>query len=211
MYNVCEIRLWSTPPAKFNLYIFSCVTFCRKMHFYMHRQRETHREKDRERESLAQLVYDFMSNTWRSGRHCRQIRFGAWHGVQRPGKSCWNLYKWNSLAGHASIWHCKLFDLQCVDGHKNACIETERERENAGKAKREWSKEHSPTMLPRLSSSAFACLKAPEVQFMLYFISPKGRFNFSNFYVDCSPKVLSEYAQFCSVYKCLVLAIRNLP
>lgn len=129
MYNVCEIRLWPTPPAKFNLYIFSCVTFCRKMHFYMHRQRETHRERDRERESLAQLVYDFMSNTWRSGRHCRQIRFGAWHGVQRPGKSCWNLYKWNSLAGHASIRHCKLFDLQCVDGHKNACIETERERE----------------------------------------------------------------------------------
>lgn len=65
-------------------------------------------------------------------------------------------------------------------------------------------------MLPRLASSAFACLKAPEVQFMLYFISPKRKFNFSNFYVDCSPKVLSEYAQFCSVYKIQVLAMSNL-
>lgn len=65
-------------------------------------------------------------------------------------------------------------------------------------------------MLPRLASSAFACLKAPEVQFMLYFISPKGKCNFSNFYVDCSPKVLSEYAQFCSVYKNQVFAMSNL-
>lgn len=33
-------------------------------------------------------------------------------------------------------------------------------------------REHAPTMLPLLASS-LECLKAPEVQFMMYFIPPE--------------------------------------
>lgn len=210
MYNICEIRLWSTPPAKFNLYIFSCVTFCRKMHFYMHRHRETQRERKGERVSCTTCLWFHVKyvEKWPT------LQADTFRGVARRAKTRQKLLKslQVELACGARLYSALQTFWFTVCGRAQECLhrDWERERENAGKAKWGWSKEHSPTMLPRLASSALACLKAPEVQFMQYFISPKGKFNFSNFCVDCSPKVLSEYVQFCTVYRSLVCAIRNL-
>lgn len=136
MYNVCEIRFWPTPPAKFNLYIFSCVTFCRKMHFYMHRHREI--EGGRERESLLHNL--FMISCQIRG----EVADTAGRYVSGPGTSWKDQAKaveistrGTRLRGTPLFGTAKLFDLQCVNGHKNACIESEREKEKMRAKRRE--------------------------------------------------------------------------